>query len=338
MPEALFRPRLAISLGDPNGIGPEVVLKTLSDPRLLKYHRPVVVGSLSVLRRHAERLGYADLEFHALESPELADLPEEGIGVLDLAPGQEPEIRWGEITAEAGRQSMFAVEVAADLCLAGHADGMVTAPISKEAVNRAGYAIPGHTEFLAGRSGNSRYTMMMVSGELRVGLVTTHLPLREVPERITQAAIVEKLEILQDSLRRDFGKSRPQIAVLGLNPHAGDGGVIGKEEVEVIGPTIERARAGGILASGPFPADGFFGSQRYARYDAVLAMYHDQGLGPFKALSFNAGINFTAGLPIVRTSPDHGTGFDIAGEGKANPDSFRHAVYLAIDVARRRRG
>ena len=319
-----MKPRIALTLGDPNGIGPEVVLKTLADGDVREQIEPVVVGSEAVLRAHAAALG--------LESVA------EGLAVWEVAPGVEAEVGWGETTAMGGRLAMRAVERAADACLAGEADAMVTAPISKEAIALAGYRTPGHTEFLAERTRAEGYTMMLVSGALRVALVTTHVPVRAVAELITPDAILGKLHIVTTSLRYDFGIERPTIAVLGLNPHAGDGGVIGTEETEVIGPALEAARAEGLGVAGPFPADAFFGRKSYEHHDAVLAMYHDQGLAPFKALAMGGGVNVTAGLPIVRTSPDHGTGFDIAGQGRADAASCREAVRLAAEIARRRTG
>ena len=313
-------PRLALTLGDPNGIGPEVVLKTLADETLRGTAEFVVVGSASVLRQHAERLGMA--------APDVT--------VWDVAPGEVPEVAWGETTETGGRLAMRAVERATDACLRGEADALVTAPISKEAITLAGYRFPGHTEFLAERTHAAGYTMMLVSGGLRVGLVTTHVPVHDVASLVTSEAIIDKLRIMTASLRGDFGIGAPTVAILGLNPHAGDGGVIGREEIDIIGPAIESARAEGLGVAGPFPADGFFGQRGYERHDAVLAMYHDQGLAPFKALAMGGGVNITAGLPIVRTSPDHGTGFDIAGQGRANAGSFREAVALAAEVARRR--
>lgn len=329
------RPRLAISLGDPNGIGPEVTLKALRDARLLKYVEPVLVGSAHVLKIHAKRLDARDVRFHIVrEIPD--EIPEGSLTVLDIAKGEKPWVHFGEIKEEAGRLAMQAVEVATDLCKAGQVDGMVTAPISKEAIALAGYTSPGHTEFIAGRCDTQAYTMMMVSGTFRVGLVTTHIPIAEIPQRVTSDAIREKLRILDESLRRDFGIGRPRIAVLGLNPHAGDGGVMGREEIEVIAPSIQAACDAGHLVFGPFAADGFFAMGGHRTYDAVLAMYHDQGLIPFKFAAFDTGVNFTAGLPLVRTSPDHGTAFDIAGQGKAAEASMRSALYAAIDIARRR--
>lgn len=315
------KPRLALTLGDPNGIGPEVVLKALADASLRDEAELVVVGSEAVLEQHAERLGLG------------ADVP-----VWEVAPGVRPEVAWGETTGTAGRLAMRAVERAADACLAGDADGMVTAPISKEAITLAGYHVPGHTEFIAERTNAAGYAMMLVRDNLRVGLVTTHLPVRAVADAVTEAAILGKLRILHAALRTDFGIAEPSVAVLGLNPHAGDGGVIGREEVEIVAPALERARAEGLGVAGPFPADAFFGRRAYERHDTVLAMYHDQGLAPFKALAMGGGVNVTAGLPIVRTSPDHGTGFDIAGRGIADASSFSEAVRLAAAIARRRKG
>jgi len=329
------RPRIAVTLGDPNGVGPEVVLKCLADSRLMKFVKPLLVGSAHVLKVHANTLGYRDLLIHVVQqAPER--LPEGGLTVLDTAKGDKPRVEFGQVTQDAGRLAMKAVEVATDLCLDGHVEAMVTAPISKEAIVLAGYDDPGHTEFITRRTGNDTSAMMLVSDELRVGLVTGHIPIWDVPKRVTLEAILEKIQVISASLSRDFGIDRPKIAVLGLNPHAGDGGVLGREESDTILPAIERSCEEGNLVFGPFPADSFFGIGAYRLYDAVLAMYHDQGLIPFKTLAFESGVNFTAGLPIVRTSPDHGTAFNIAGEGKASPGSMRSAIYLALDIIHRR--
>ena len=329
------RPRVLITLGDPNGIGPEVVLKTLADSRILRFLEPLVIGSAAVLRHHAHALGYSDTSIRVVDGPD--DVRPSGISILDTAPDDAPEVHFGETTEEGGRHAMRAIERAVDLCMAGEGDALVTAPISKEAINKAGYHVPGHTEFLADRTQAEAFTMMMVSGDLRVGLVTTHVPVRKIAEGITREAILEKLRIISESLERDFGISRPKIAVLGLNPHAGDGGRIGPGRARDHRPSHRRGLRAGHAGLWAVRRRRLFRYTRsYRRYDAVLAMYHDQGLVPFKALSFNAGINFTAGLPIIRCSPDHGTAFDIAGELKALPDSMRQALYLAVDVARRR--
>jgi 4-hydroxythreonine-4-phosphate dehydrogenase len=327
--------RVAITLGDPNGIGPEVVLKSLDDPELMPAMTPVVVGSAHVLRVHADVLGYSDLEVHVVD--EVPDhVPSGHVAVLDVTDGGKPPVSFGAVTPEGGKLAMQAVETAVDLCTSGRVDAMVTAPISKDAIQQAGYNVPGHTEFIAERTGSTKTTMMMVAGGLRVGLVTGHIPISQVAEGITQEAILEKLRVIHASLGTDFAIEAPSIGVLGLNPHAGDGGVLGKEEEDVIAPAIDTARREGMDVSGPIPADGFFATQLDEGYDAVLAMYHDQGLVPFKALAFDHGVNFTAGLPIVRTSPDHGTAYGIAGKGMALPGSMRSAIEVAVSVARHR--
>lgn len=327
--------KIALTLGDPHGIGPEVVLKTLADPRVRRFCTPVVVGSLAVLEQHARRLGWQAMRFQAVATPD-ERVADGVLAVLDTGAPDDYTVEWGTGTEAGGRLAMQAVERAVDLCRAGATDAMVTAPISKEAISRAGYDVPGHTEFIARRCGATRTTMMMVADDLRVGLLTAHVPLRAVPELVTHEAIGERLRSMHDALRADFGVERPKIAVLGLNPHAGDGGVLGREEIDVIVPAIRAACEEGVLAFGAFPSDGFFATDTFRAYDGVLAMYHDQGLAPFKSIAFESGVNFTAGLPIVRTSPDHGTAFDIAGQDKASPSSFRSALFLALDVARRR--
>lgn len=328
--------RVAITLGDPNGIGPEVVLKSLHDPSLMPSMTPLLVGSAHVLRVHADILGFSDLDIHVVDDvPD--DVPPGDVAVLDVAEEAEPPVTFGAVTAEAGRLAMRAVERAVDACLVGAVDAMTTAPISKEALRMAGYDVPGHTEFIAQRTESTQPTMMMVAGGLRVGLVTSHIPLSEVPEAVTTDAILENIQVIEASLREDFAIDEPKIAVLGLNPHAGDGGTFGDEEEETIVPALETARKEGLRVEGPLAADGYFATQLNADYDAVLAMYHDQGLVPFKALAFDHGVNFTAGLPIVRTSPDHGTAHGIAGKGMALPGSMRSALEVAVAVARHRR-
>ncbi|GAB5518985.1 MAG: 4-hydroxythreonine-4-phosphate dehydrogenase PdxA [Rhodothermales bacterium] len=334
-PAGRLRPRIGITLGDPNGIGPEVVLKALADPRLRKFVEPVLIGPLKLWAHHAEQLGLHDVSFYLANTGE-ADSGRARYAVLEPDVDPKPVVELGKITEHGGRYAMRAVECAVDGCLDGSLDAMVTAPISKEAIDKAGYRYPGHTEFIAERTNSNGHTMMMVAQGLRVGLVTGHIPVWEVPQTVTEAAIREKISIIHASLITDFGIATPRIAVLGLNPHAGDGGVLGTEELDTITPTVQALREEGKLVFGPFPADGFFGTRSDRQYDAVLAMYHDQGLIPFKALTFNSGVNFTAGLPIIRTSPDHGTAYSLAGQGKASPDSMRQALYAAIDISRRR--
>jgi 4-hydroxythreonine-4-phosphate dehydrogenase len=328
------RPRIAITMGDPAGIGPEVVIKALMDARIARFLRPVIVGSAEVFRA---RLKHLRLDAYSVQV--VNDVPERWPGqdvfpVLDTAPGEPLDFKLGEVSGAAGGMAMRSVERALEMCLNGDAEAMVTAPISKDAVNRAGYRIPGHTEFIADKVAAPSYTMLMVSDDVRVGLVTGHIPIWDVPKGVTEEAILDKIAVMDRSLREDFGIMRPRIAVLGLNPHAGDGGLLGREESDTIIPAINRACENGLLAFGPFPADGFFASGGFRHYDAVLAMYHDQGLIPFKVIAFENGVNFTAGIPIIRTSPDHGTAFAIAGRGVASPSSMIRAIYLAADIAR----
>ncbi|MFW6157453.1 MAG: 4-hydroxythreonine-4-phosphate dehydrogenase PdxA, partial [Balneolaceae bacterium] len=325
--------RIAISTGDYNGIGPEVILKTLQETDLSEV-TPVITGSAGVIRFYSELLNIG-LPFHSIDS---AKKIEEGtVNVLESYGKKEYRVNPGELSRKAGKLSMKAVERAIKLCRKEKADAMVTAPISKEAIQKAGYKVPGHTEFLADKTSTSDYIMMMVSGELRIGLATIHVPLAKVPSLLNEATVLRYLRIMHRSLQHDFGIPDPKIAVLGLNPHAGDGGVIGNEEIRYIAPALQKARFNDMEVSGPFAADGFFGSGRYKSFDGILAMYHDQGLIPFKTLSFGAGVNFTAGLPIIRTSPDHGTAFDIAGKNRADPRSFRHAFDLARTLAQHRK-
>jgi 4-hydroxythreonine-4-phosphate dehydrogenase len=362
MSDRCRRPVIAVSLGDPGGIGPEVALKAWADEGLQQQARLLLVGSVAVVREHAEALGRALPPLEVVQ-----DVPEtfgengsdDTLYVLDVTSGDAPEVTFGEVSAAAGRLSMRAVERAVDLCRTGAADAMTTAPISKAAIARAGYRVPGHTEFIAERTGGAEPLMLMVGrpasesdddggASLRVGLVSVHEPLASVPRSVTAEAIRGKLGLLAESLRRDFGLEAPRIAALGLNPHAGDDGALGAEERDLIAPALEAARRStddegdglaerGVRLDGPVPADGFFGTRGWECCDAVLAMYHDQGLAPFKALTFGGGVNVTAGLPVVRTSPDHGTAFDIAGEGRAHPGSMKSALRLAAAISERRR-
>lgn len=313
--------RLAISVGDPNGIGIEVVLKaiTRARPGLDLLFEPVLFGPAHVIQKQALDLGI--------------ELACEVVDVSEPKHKKPFQFASGTIDARAGELAMRSVKMAAESCLGAQTDALVTAPISKEAIRLAGYSNPGHTEYLASITGAGCTIMMMVHGAFRVGLVTTHIPIAEVASHISIEGILSKMRTLDESLRIDFHISAPRIAVLGLNPHAGEAGTMGREEIEIIAPAMEAARAEGISTDGPFPADGFFGMRRQEECDAVLAIYHDQGLIPFKTMAFDTGVNFTAGLPIVRTSPDHGTAFDIAGTDKASSTSMERALALAIEVA-----
>lgn len=322
--------RIVISSGDFNGIGPEVILKILGEQSLDDI-TPIILSTKSVIDYY-NNIRTQPIAYHHANSIE--DIAEGEINLLESYGHKTPSIAPGAFTKQSGKCAMLAVEKGLTLCKNDQADALVTAPISKEAVNLAGYNIPGHTEFLAEHTNTDDFMMMLVHEDLRVGLASIHIPLKEVHLQLSKEIVAENTEIMHRSLQRDFNISKPNIAVLGLNPHAGDGGVIGTEEIDFIGPAIENVRAEGIKVDGPYPADGFFGNRKYNNYDGVLAMYHDQGLVPFKTISFGSGVNFTAGLPIIRTSPDHGTAFDIAGQNKANPSSFSQAFSLAVELAR----
>jgi 4-hydroxythreonine-4-phosphate dehydrogenase len=328
-----MKPIIAITMGDFNGIGPEIVLKSLRSPAVRKLCSPVLVGSTAVFEYYARKLG-TGLRFAAWNDTD-APSGRGAIPVVETGRGV-PRIRPGILSAGSGKRSAQALERALSLCLTGKAQGMVTAPVSKEAMFRSGYRYPGQTEFLTRRSGAKSSAMMLVADDFRVALATVHLPLKRVSRALSSERIVKKLRLIDTTLRRDFAIRRPRIAVLGLNPHAGEGGHLGSEEISTITPAISRARKDGIRAFGPFPADGFFGAGSFRGYDAVLAMYHDQGLVPLKMKAFSSGVNFSAGLSIVRTSPDHGTAFDIAGRGIADPRSMIEAIKLAASVIRNR--
>ena len=332
--ESQQRRRIAITLGDPNGIGPEVVLKCLDDPLLKKRVEPVLVGSIKILEFHAKLLGMRLPPIvEGLNKP----ISKFGIRIVDTTtPQQDPLIELGRVTPWAGSMAMNAVDEGIRLAMQNQVDALVTAPISKLAIVQAGFNFPGHTEYLAKMTKVKQKVMMMVSDQMRISLVTDHIAVGQISERITAKGLMAKLQRVRASLMKDFRILHPKIAVLGLNPHAGEGGVLGNEEKDMIIPAIKEAGNRGILAFGPFPADAFFGNRLYCAYDAIMAMYHDQGLIPFKTLSFGRGVNFTAGLPIVRTSPDHGTAFDIAGSNKANEGSMVHAVLLAALIAENR--
>ena len=325
--------RVAITHGDTNGIGYEIILKTFEDPDLLELCTPIIYGSPKVAAYHRKML---DLQtnFSIINSAEEA---KDGRVNLLTTFDDEVKVEIGQPSKEAGEAALKALDRAMTDYRAGLYDVLVTAPINKNTIQSDLFHFCGHTEYIEDCVGEGHKALMILMNEgLRVALVTTHLPIKDVAQAITKEAITEKARILHNCLKRDFRISNPRIAVLALNPHAGDGGLVGKEEGEIITPAINELVESGIQAFGPYPADGFFGSGMYTRFDGVLAMYHDQGLAPFKALAAENGVNYTAGLPIVRTSPDHGTAYDIAGKGIADTNSFRQAIYTAIDVFRNR--
>lgn len=326
--------RIGISQGDINGIGYEVILKTLQDPRILEMCTPIVYGSPKVAAYHRKALNISDVSFNHIRNPQEAFVNKANIiNCID----DNTRVELGKSTPEAGRASFLALDRAVQDLRNGEIDALVTAPINKDNIQSADFNFPGHTEYLARQFDTNNYVMLMVSETMKIGVVTTHIPLAKVAESLSKEAILSKLRIINQSLKQDFAITRPRIAVFGLNPHAGDNGLLGTEDREIILPAITAAKKEGIIALGPYPADGFFGSEDYRKFDAILAMYHDQGLIPFKLASFERGVNYTAGLPAIRTSPAHGTAYAIAGEDKASPESFRQALYLAIDVYKNRK-
>ena len=325
--------KIGITQGDVNGIGYEVILKAFENPAILELCTPIVYGSPKVMTYHRKALEL-ETSFSIVNSAAAA-VP----GRLNVVNCNDDEVKveMGKPSRESGKAAFEALEKAMAEYKEGMYDVLVTAPIHKQMIQSDSFAFPGHTEYIEQSIGEGKALMILANETLRVALVTGHVPVAKIASAITQELIEEKLTIFNASLKTDFGIGAPRIAVLALNPHAGDGGVIGKEEEIIITPAIKAMREQGILCYGPFPADGFMGSGAYNHFDGVLAMYHDQGLVPFKVLAMENGVNFTAGLPIVRTSPDHGTAFDIAGKNMASPDSFRQALYMAIDIYRNRK-
>ena len=326
--------RLGITQGDLNGVGYEVIIKTFSDARMFEQCTPILYGSTKVASYHKKLLDqqYQDLNFNAIH--EVSQAVDKRFNVINLTP-DEVKIDIGKSTDIAGKLSRMALERACEDLKKGHLDVLVTAPINKKNIQSPEFDFPGHTEYLSHKFG-SESLMMMVCDRIRIGIVTNHLALKDVPAAITHERLLSKIQLMHESLRRDFGIPMPKIAVLALDPHAGDNGVIGDFDQRVIQPVIDEAQNKGVLAYGPFPSDGFFGSSEFNKFDGVLALYHDQGLIPFKLMSFTEGVNYTAGLPYVRTSPAHGTGYDIVGKDRASEQSFRSAVYLACNILKNR--
>lgn len=325
--------KVGITQGDINGIGPEVIIKALADSRMGEMFIPVVYGSSKAFTHYKKGIeGAENFSFHVVNSAREAR--GKSVNLIETARG-EMRIEPGTATGEGGEQAVAALRMAVADLKAGDIDVLVTAPINKENVQAAGFGATGHTEFLAAEFGGEP-VMVMCSDLMKVGLATVHLPVSQVAGAISKELIVKRLKQLRKMLVHDFRVIEPRIAVLALNPHGGDGGLLGDEERDTIKPAIEEAYKAGVLAFGPFPADGFFASGGFRKYDAVLAMYHDQGLAPFKSLT-PCGVNYTASLPVIRTSPDHGVAYDIAGQDKADPESMRQAIYLAIDVFRNRK-
>ena len=325
---------VGITQGDGNGIGYEVIIKALADERVLDMCTPVIYGSSKIF-------GFYKKQIHNIEQintnviTSAKDVHQKRVNIVNCLPDNvfvEP----GQATPESAKSAMISLQRAVRDIKDGHIDVLITAPINKRAMANEGFGYTGHTEYLEKEFGVEEVEMIMVCDRMKVGVVTGHIPLKDVCSSLTTEKILRKLHIMRDSLRKDFGIDAPKIAVLGLNPHCGDGGLLGDEEQQIILPAVQAANEEGILAFGPYSPDGFFGLGNYSKFDAVLAMYHDQGLTPFKAVAFEEGVNYTAGLPVVRTSPDHGTAYEMAGRDKADPRSMKAAIYTAIDIWHKR--
>ncbi|NOZ35937.1 MAG: 4-hydroxythreonine-4-phosphate dehydrogenase PdxA [Chlorobi bacterium] len=326
--------KVGITHGDINGIGYEIIIKTLMDKRIMDLCTPIVYGSPKLSAYHRKSLNIENFSLNIIKSPENANPKRPN--VINCV-SENTRIELGKISKESGTAAFASLEAATNDLLDGKIDILLTAPINKNSIQSEEFQFPGHTEYLQNKTNSESVLMLMLGEYMKLGVVTGHVPIKDVADLITEDRILQKLRILHDSLMKDFTVRNPKIAVLGLNPHAGDNGVIGTEEEEIIIPALNKAREEGIMAIGPYAADGFFGSQAYLKFDAVMAMYHDQGLAPFKTAEFETSVNFTAGLPIIRTSPGHGTAFEIAGKGKASPGSFRQALFTALEIYRNRK-
>ena len=325
---------VGISHGDINGIGYEVIIKTLSNPMINDICTPIVYGSPKVAAYHRKALNIANFSFNNIKSPNEAH-PRKANIISCI--NDDVRVELGKSTTHGGEAAIISLEKAVEDLKNGKIDVLVTAPIDKNNVQSEKFRFRGHTEYLTHRAEAKESLLFMIGESMRIGFVTGHVPLKKVSELLSINVIMSKLNLMNNSLVKDFAIRKPRIAVLGLNPHAGDNSLLGNEETDFIIPALKKANAEGILAFGPFAADGFFGAGMFKKYDAILSMYHDQGLTPFKALSFDTGVNFTAGLPFIRTSPAHGTAFNISGKGEASENSFRQAIYLACDIFKNRK-
>lgn len=325
--------KIGITHGDINGIGYEVIIKALMDPRILEICIPIVYGSPKVAAYHRKALNIDNFSFNTINVVEEAS--EKRANIINCT-DEEIRVELGRSTQQAGESSFQALEAAVKDLKEGKIHAVVTAPINKHNIQSDSFKFKGHTEYLQSACNSGEVLMLMVGPLFKIGVVAGHIPLSQIPSYLTSERILSKLRVLNQSLKSDFAVRKPRIALLSLNPHAGDNGVIGSEETEIIIPAMEQAANEGIIALGPYPADGFFGSGSFLKFDAILAMYHDQGLIPFKALQADEGVNFTAGLPVIRTSPAHGTAFEIAGKNEARYTSFLNSMYLACDVHRNR--
>jgi 4-hydroxythreonine-4-phosphate dehydrogenase len=329
------KPIIGITLGDYNGIGPEIILKTLKDNQLNSICTPVIYASMRIVNRYKTLFNMTDWNLFGIQRIEQANLKTTNIITCWLDP--QEDIEPGKVTAQAGKAAFECLKRATEDLKAGKIHALVTAPINKNNIQSEEFKFPGHTEYLADAFASKNPLMFMVSEGLRVGVVTGHIPLKDVSKQLSKDKIMAKLQAMIQSLKQDFNIRKPRIAVLGLNPHAGEAGLLGSEEIEIIEPAIRELKNKGHIVVGPFPSDGFFASGGFKKYDAVLAMYHDQGLIPFKTIAGAEGVNFTAGLSVVRTSPDHGTAYDIAGKNIADATSMRQAIFMACDIVKARK-
>jgi len=321
-------PVIGITLGDINGVGPEVIIKSLSDSRIMKYLTPVIYGSTKVLSYYRKSLEIEDFNYSQVKDDYINF---KKVNVVNCW-NEVIEIKTGTVDPEVGTYAFKALEKATEDLLNEKIDALVTGPVNKKLLQSEKFSFPGQTEYITSKCGQKDSLMMMAGDVLKVGLVTTHVSIKDVAKHITKENISSKIKIFMQSLKYDFGINKPRIAVLGLNPHAGDDGLLGNEEKEIIMPIVEDFKNKGYLVHGPYPSDGFFGVAQFRNYDGVLAMYHDQGLIPFKTLSFEAGVNFTSGLSVIRTSPDHGTAYNLAGKNLASEIPMRSAIFLAKEI------
>lgn len=329
------KPVIGISCGDVNGIGIELIIKTFTDSRILEHCTPVVFASNKVINFYRKTMPELNLNFSTTK--EYNRINQKQVNLFNCWE-EDIQVTPGQLTDTGGKYAVLSLQTAVAALKQKHIDGLVTAPVHKKNIQSAEFNFTGHTPYLKEMFGANDVVMMLCAGDFRVALVTEHVPVGEVAQHITKEKILSKLSLINQSLQKDFGIDKPRIAVLGLNPHAGDEGLIGKEEETIIKPAIKEAKNNNMLVVGPYSADAFFARRSFERFDAVLAMYHDQGLIPFKTLASGDGVNFTAGLPVVRTSPDHGVAFDIAGQDKADNSSFLTALFECIDIINRRNG
>ena len=325
---------VGISQGDYNGISYEIVLKTFSDKRMFDFSTNVLYGSAEIANFFLKNLGMSNYALNITKN--ISNLKSNKLNIITIN-NNDLDIELGKSTRKAGEMAFNSLEAAIEDLKKRKINVLVTAPINKDNIQSDKFQFAGHTGYLAKEFNTEDYLMLMVQQNLRIGVITDHIPLKDVAESITTELIDKKIKVLNRSLEYDFAIRKPKIAILGLNPHASDNGLIGTEEKEIISPAIKKAQKEGMLVYGPYPADGFFASENYKNFDGILAMYHDQGLIPFKTLAFKDGVNFTAGLPVVRTSPAHGTAYDLSGKNLASPDSFRQAVYLGVDIYKNRK-